>query len=278
MQKRTSQGRQNVRNSYKKKESPQPIKIQFFWPKIPSMRNFWITVAGVCLGSLCIAALCFGFLALYDQATSSEYFATKHIEVLGNKRISKQMIQDIAGISLGDNSLDISIARLESSLMNTPWVENVSVKRVLPDRFIIEIKERLPAFWVRKDSVLYYADEQGTVIAPVETEHFVSLPTLEVEPGSEEVLKKLSGYLEDLKSGYLPVEFGAISALRITMGRGMELYLDDRDILLSIALDSWEKNLQRLSITIGDLVRRNELSTVKEVRATDGNVWVIKNV
>ncbi len=278
MQKRTSQGRQNVRNSYKKNEKTRPIKIHFSWPKMPSMRNFWITLAGMSLGVLGIAALSFGLLALYDQATSSEYFATKHIEVLGNKRLSKQMIQDIAGVALGDNSLDISIAKLESALITTPWVESVSVKRVLPDRFIIKVKERLPAFWVRKDTVLYYADEQGVIIAPVETEHFVSLPTLEVEKGSEAELRKLSHYLEDLKSGYLPVEFGAISALKISAGRGMELYLDDREILLSIALDSWEKNLQRLSITIGDLVRRNELSKVKEVRATDGNVWVIKNV
>ncbi len=278
MQKRTSQGRQNIRNSYKKKEKTRPIKIHFSWPKMPPMGNFWMTLVGMSLGVLGIAALSFGLLALYDQATSSEYFATKHIEVLGNKRLSKQMIQDIAGVALGDNSLDISIAKLESALITTPWVESVSVKRVLPDRFIIQVKERLPAFWVRKDTVLYYADEQGTIIAPVETEHFVSLPTLEVEKGSETELKKLSNYLEDLKSGYLPVEFGAISALKISAGRGMELYLDDREILLSIALDSWEKNLQRLSITIGDLVRRNELSKVKEVRATDGNVWVIKNV
>ncbi len=278
MQKRTSQGRQNVRNSYKKKEESRPIKIRFSWPKMPAMRGFWVSLAGVILGITCIGALCLGLLALYDKATSSEYFATKHIEVLGNKRISSQMIQDIAGIALGDNSLDISIAKLESALMDTPWVESVSVKRVLPDKFIIQVKERLPAFWVRKDTVLYYADEQGTIIAPVETEHFVSLPTLEVEAGSEIVLQKLADYLEDLKSGYLPVEFGAISALRISVGRGMELYLDDREILLSIALDSWERNLQRLSITIGDLVRRNELSQVKEVRATDGNVWVIKNV
>ncbi len=278
MKSKITQGRQNIRNSYRKNDKSKARKFNFTWPKLATMHKLGAVFACVVAGFGVIVMLCFGILFLYDKATSSDYFATKYIDIIGNKRLSSQMIQDVAGIKLGDNSLDISIAMLEQSLMSTPWVEQVSVKRVLPNRFVIGIEERMPVFWVRKGSVLYYADVQGNIIAPVDTEHFVSLPTLEVEKGSEQVLQNLSVYLEDLKSGSLPVEFGAISALKISSSRGMELYLDDREILLSIALDSWKKNLQRLSITISDLVRRKELSTVREVRATDGNVWVIKNV
>ncbi len=276
-------GRKSARNSYKKPIAPAK-KISLVWPKsakLPSLlklKSFWISVLCIGAGGVVLAALCFGILFLYDTATSSEYFATQEMEVIGNKRLSKQMIRDISGVKVGDNSLDVSIAHMEQLLLETPWVETVSVKRVLPDKFIITVEEQLPVFWVRKNDVLFYADVQGNIIAPVVTEHFMALPTLDVEPGSEEALAKLDLYLEDLKSGYLPIEFGAISGVRITASRGMELYLDDREILLSIALDSWKKNLQRLSITIGDLVRRNELSQVREVRATDGNVWVIRNV
>ncbi len=276
-------GRKPAKNSYKKSPSP-PRKLNFLLPKVPKIRNveslkkIGLTLACVASGAVLLTGLCFGILFLYDKATSSSYFATQHMEIIGNKRLSAQMIRDISGVKVGDNSLDVSIAHMEQLLLETPWVETVSVKRILPDTFSITVQERLPVFWVRKNDVLYYADVKGTIIAPVLTEHFMALPTLEVEAGSEDVLENLEGYLEDLKSGYLPVEFGAISALRVSASRGVELYLDDREILLSVALDSWEKNLQRLSITISDLVRRNELSKVREVRATDGNVWVIKNV
>ncbi len=276
-------GRKPARNNYRK-TNPTPKKFSLALPKLPSMaflakiKSFWITLLCVAAGGVCIVALCFGMLFLYDQATSSAYFSTKTVDVVGNKRLSAQMVRDISGVKIGDNSLDVSIAKMEQALLETPWVEAVAVKRVLPDTFIITVQERLPVFWVRKGEVLYYADVQGTIIAPVSTAHFIALPMLDVEPGAEESLQKLESYLEDLKSGYLPVEFGAISALRLSVGRGIELYLDDREILLSVALDSWKKNLQRLSITIGDLVRRNELSKVQEVRATDGNVWVIKHV
>jgi cell division protein FtsQ len=45
---------------------------------------------------------------------------------------------------------------------------------------------------------------------------------------------------------------------------------------LSIAPDDWNANLNRLGVVLGDLARRNELSLVREVRAADGNVWVIR--
>ncbi len=277
MQKFSANKRKTARNTYKQ-STQKRTRFAFNFPKLPSLKRAWVGALCVTVGSVFMVGLYYGVLFLYDTATSSTYFNTKHIEILGNKRLSRQMVVDISGVKFGENSLDVSLAQVEHSLLTTPWVEKVSVRRVLPDSFVIDVKERLPVFWVRKDNVLYYADVLGRIIAPVETKHFISLPTLEVEKDFEDVLPKLEGYLEELKTGLSAVEFNAISAIKISAAKGMELYLDDRDILLSISLDSFEKNLQRLSISIADLVRRNELSLVKEVRATDGNVWVIKNV
>lgn len=218
-----------------------------------------------------------GSLWLYRFATTSPFFSTKQVDVVGNVRISREMVQDLAGVHEGDNSLAVSIAGVERALLQTPWVEDVSVKRLLPDRFVIRIHERMPSFWVRKDGVLYYADAQGAIIAPVETSNFLSLPTLSVEPGSEDVLASLDEYLKDLKSGRFPVEFGAVSGLNISPGKGIELYLADREMRLSIATDDWSGNLERLSITLGDLARRSALGPVREIRAADGNVWVINS-
>ncbi len=245
--------------------------------KIPSLSGFWVVLLCAIIGFSVIAGISAGTLWLYRVATTAEYFATKQVEVHGNIRLSSEMVKDFANVHEGDNSLGISITKVEQSLLKTPWVKDVSVKRILPSRFVITVNERLPSFWIKQDDVLYYADEHGKVIAPVETGNFMSLPTLEVESGAEYELKNLAKYLSDLKSGKLPVEFGAISAFRISQDKGLELYLDDREIRLCLALDSWNNNLQRLSITLGDLARRNELSKVREIRASNGNVWVITN-
>lgn len=248
----------------------------FSWPSFSRLGGMGGIFLCTLIGGAVLFGLGVGTLQLYRYITTSHFFDTKHVDVSGNVRLSREQLLELAGLKVGQNSLAMSIARAERSLLSTPWVEEVSVKRLLPDRFVIKVKERVPSFWVRKDGVLNYANTEGTIIAPVETANFLSLPTLEVEPGSEEVLEHLAEYIKDLQMGRLPVEFGAVSAISINPGRGIELFLEDRNMRLSLAADDWKGNLERLGATLSDLARRNELGSVREIRAADGNVWVIK--
>ena len=110
------------------------------------------------------------------------------------------MVLQYGGINEGDNSLSVSIAEIERNLHDTPWVEEVSVKKVLPDRFVIKLKERLPSFWIQKDGTLLLCQWKGEIIAPVESRNFLSLPTLTIEPGGEESSIYLSKLLKDLRN------------------------------------------------------------------------------
>lgn len=226
---------------------------------------------------LFLTGVCFLSLWLYRAATTSEFFTTRHVDVAGNVRLSREMVLDFSGITIGSNSLAISIADVERRLRETPWVEEVSVKRLLPDRFIIKLKERMPSFWVHKDGVLYYANVEGGIIAPVESENFLSLPTLIIEEGAEEDIPYLARLLQDMQKGGLPVETGAVASVSLSSGRGVEIYLEDREMRLAIATDDWDGNLTRIGVTLGDLARRHELKDVREVRSFNGNVWVILN-
>lgn len=231
-----------------------------------------LLAAGTMLAGVCVTSLW-----LYNKAVTSDFFTTRHVDVTGNVRLSREMVLQYGGIREGDNCLSVSIAKVERSLRETPWVEEVSVKRLLPDRFIIKLKERLPSFWVHKDGVLYYANERGGIIAPVESKNFLSLPTLRIESGAEDAISYLSRLMKDMQSGVLPVEAGAIASVNVSPGRGIEIYLEDREMRLSVATDDWNGNLARLSVTLGDLARRHELKNVREARAVNGNVWVLLN-
>ena len=235
-----------------------------------------LAVLLTCLG-LILAGVCYSSLWLYNKAITSDFFTTRHVDVTGNVRLSHDMVLQYGGIREGDNSLAVSIAKVERNLRKTPWVEEVSVKRLLPDRFVIRLKERLPSFWVHKDGVLYYANELGEIIAPVESKNFLSLPTLRVAPGAEDALPYLTRLMKGMQSGLLPIEAGAVSSVSVSPGKGIEIYLEDREMRLSIATDDWEGNLSRLSLTLGDLARRHELRNVREIRSVNGNVWVLLN-
>lgn len=226
---------------------------------------------------LILAGVCYSSLWLYSKAITSDFFTTRHVDVTGNVRLSRDMVLQYAGIHEGDNSLAVSIGKVERNLRQTPWVEEASVKRLLPDRFVIRLKERLPTFWVHKDGVLYYANTRGDIIAPVESKNFLSLPTLSVEAGAEDDVPYLKRLIKSMQSGVLPVELGAVSSVTVSPGKGIEIYLEDRELRLSIATDDWDGNLSRLSLTMGDLARRHELRSVREIRSVNGNVWVLLN-
>ncbi|WP_298030659.1 FtsQ-type POTRA domain-containing protein [uncultured Desulfovibrio sp.] len=280
-----------ARNSYTK-EKPATSRgcslLSVRLPKFLSGMLDWLTRLGglkslaalavlLLTATLVLAGVCTASLWLYNKAVTSDFFTTRHVDVTGNVRLSREMVLQYGGIKEGDISLAVSIAKVERNLRQTPWVEEVSVKRLLPDRFVIKLKERMPSFWVRKDGVLFYANERGGIIAPVESRNFLSLPTLRIEPGAEDVTRYLSRLLKDMQSGVLPVEAGAIASVTVSLGRGVEIYLEDREMRLSIAIDDWNGNLARMSVTLGDLARRHELKNVREVRAVNGNVWVILN-
>jgi len=97
---------------------------------------------------------------------------------------------------------------------------------------------------------------------------------LTIESGGEDAIPYLSRLMKDMRSGALPIEVGAIATVDVSPSKGVEIYLEDREMRLSLAPDDWEGNLSRLGVAIGDLARRRELGMVQEARAADGSVWV----
>lgn len=143
---RSTASRPNTRNRAK----PAREKRQFsLWSKLQGGRvqRFFCVLFLLAGLVAAVTGLCAGSIWLYGKATTSDFFATRHIDVAGNVRLSREMVLQYGGLKEGENSLAVSIAEVERKLRATPWVEEVSVKRLLPDRFVIKIKERMPTFW-----------------------------------------------------------------------------------------------------------------------------------
>jgi cell division protein FtsQ len=226
--------------------APKPLRAPKRKDSSPSLlerlKGTSIIVLLAAVGAGLLAGLALGSLHLYRYATNSSFFATKTVNIVGNVRLQRDAVLNLTGIRLGDNCLAVSIAGMEKSISKSPWVEEVSVKRVLPDRFDIRLRERNPWFWVRHEGLLHYADEQGRPIAPVESSNFMSLPALEILGGAEELLPDMKKYVAGLKGNALPVDYAAISWIRLSPGKGVEVYVENRDIHISIAPDDWSAN------------------------------------
>lgn len=271
--------RRPARNTHVAPKAQRAPKRNLF--RLPSLERLkgttFIALAGA-VGAGLLVGLALGSLHLYRYAVNSPFFAVKNVNVSGNVRLKLDTVLELTGVRPGDNSLAVSIAGMEQAISKNPWIEEAAVKRVLPDRFDIRLRERSPWFWVRHEGILHYSDERGRPIAPVESSNFVSLPSLEVAQGAEDLLPQLQRCVTELQNNALPVDYGAVSWIRLSPGKGMEFYLENRDMHLSVAPDDWSANLNRIGVVLGDLARRNELPLVREIRAADGNVWVVRKI
>jgi cell division protein FtsQ len=270
----------NVRREPKKVAAPKaarsglPGQGLFNRSRLERVRSFFSTTLFLSIVVFFVAAVGVGLIYVYSSLTSGDYFALKTLEIQGNSRLSSREILETADLADGGNTLALSISVVEESLSRHSWVEEVSVKRVLPGTLIISVREKTPAFWVLHEGTLYYADDRGRLIAPVVAGKFASLPTLEVEPGAEDTAAVLPDLVKSLQESRLPLNMGNVSVVRLSAARGLELYVDDTHLKISIGLEEWTSNLRRLGRTLADLARRNELKDVREIRAQGANVWV----
>ena len=232
---------------------------------------------GIGLSTVLLFGLVVGLMYAYRALTTSEYFTIRTITINGAKHADRATLLRAAGLQEGMNSLAVNIADVERALRKSPWVANISVKRHLPDRFEIDVEERMPAFWVLKDDGLVYADSKGNFIAPVEAENFLSLPSLELENGGEMLIDKLDDFVKALGTTVFPLEIGTASWLRLSAARGFELFLEQHGLALSIGVEGWEDNLRRIGMVLNDLARRGEIKSAREIWAADGSVWVRKD-
>jgi len=256
----------NVRHEPKKAPPPKAAK--------PCFRNFFSTTLFIGVILFFIGAVSVGLIYTHSSLVSGDYFALRTLEIQGNSRLSSREILETADLTDGGNTLALSISVVEEALRGHPWVEEVSVKRVLPGTLVISVREKTPAFRVLSGNVLHYADAWGRLIAPVIPGSDASLPRLEVEPGAEDAAAMLPALVKSLQEARLPLNMGNIGVVRLSSARGVELYVDNASLKIFIGLEGWTSNLRRLGKTLADLERRNEIGDVREIRAQGVNVWV----
>lgn len=267
-------------NRYKPRSDAPKGKRKLSFPKLPGAGS-WIACA--LLGLVLMAGLSFALLYGYRFLTRSPYFALKSIVIEGTFRLASREVLEIAGIASGRNSLDLSLDQMERRIAANPWVAKVSVKRVLPDGLRIVVQEWEPRFWVQYEGELWYADIYGERIAPVALPGgenkgaFSTFPKLEVASGAEDLAPLLPELVRGLTDARLAVDMAAVSMIRLSYGRGVEVHFETSRLVISLGQEDLKANITRLQAVLADLSRRGELPRVREVRADGPNVWVVRD-
>ena len=99
-----------------------------------------------------------------DLVLSAAALRIQHIAVKGNARLSEGEVRTLADGIRGTSILTADLAAFRRRLLESPWVADVALRRVLPSTVEVFVSERTPIGLCRIKNQLYLVDRGGTVI------------------------------------------------------------------------------------------------------------------
>ena len=128
-------------------------------------RGVWrgVIIAAVKYG----VALLLVLTALMKAGTflsTSPRFKVDHISTSGNQRVSSDTVRAMLSGLRGENILFADLERWRTTLLESPWVRDVSFRRSLPSTVEVLVHERTPIAIGRVGGRLFLVDERGASI------------------------------------------------------------------------------------------------------------------
>ena len=121
---------------------------------------------GLVLGSL----VALGAL-LATRLASAELLAVDRVVVQGHRRLSEAELDELKGSVRGQSLLLVDLQHFRASVLESPWVASVTVRRLLPSTLEVHIVEREPIAIARLGRQLYLVDGSGVIIAQYGPQH-----------------------------------------------------------------------------------------------------------
>ena len=100
----------------------------------------------------------------FDLVVSASTLQVRRIAVHGNVRLSAGEVQALVDGLRGTNILTANLGSYRRRLLESPWVADVALRRVLPSTVEVFVSERRPMGLCRLGSQLYLIDRTGMVI------------------------------------------------------------------------------------------------------------------
>ncbi len=106
-----------------------------------------------------------GLLGVAGSAVlHSSALSVSTVAIRGNVRLSTGEVEALLAGLRGQGIFFVDFEEYRKRLMDSPWVANVTLARVLPGTIVVQITERAPMAVARLGQQLYLADERGFII------------------------------------------------------------------------------------------------------------------
>ncbi len=99
----------------------------------------------------------------------SPWMKLRDIEILGAEQADVAGSLARAGIGPGAFMIWLQPGEVDAAVRVDPWVQDVRVERIFPNRLVVEVLEHQPAVWVGEAAEWMLVSEAGFVVAAAET-------------------------------------------------------------------------------------------------------------
>jgi len=138
--------------------------------------EFFKTLTTGTAKAILIAACVYGVFSSYRFITSSLHFNINKINWVGHQRLSTKDLSLWVGPIIGENIFQLDLNKISQKLVEHPWVQTASVRRVFPQSLHLELKERIPFAKVQLGKI-YVMDNFGILLG-LEERKFDELPLI----------------------------------------------------------------------------------------------------
>jgi len=200
---------------------------------------------------------------IYMHLLEDEFFRVKQIDVEGNRKIPREIILSLARVEEMFNLFTVKLAEVGGRLESHPWIEEVKVRKIFPNKMLIQVKERKPIAILQLEA-LYYIDAKGVVFSPVGEKDAYNYPFLtgltrqsfEKDPVEAKHLitkaLELLRIVEKEKSS----PFEEISEIHMERTYGIDCFTRAEGVAVRMGWEHFGEKVKRLPLIWADLRNR----------------------
>ncbi len=212
-----------------------------------------------------LAVVLFLFVAhwAYVHLLEDPYFRVKEIEVEGSRKIPRETLLSLAVIEGMPNLFSVKLKEVTKRLETHPWIEQVRVGKVFPDKILIQVEERKPMAIIQLEE-LYYIDTKGEIFSTVGEGDEYNYPYLTgltrrvLEKDPTEAKRLISKALEIVRIAgreKLP-PLKEISEIHMEKTFGIHCFTKTEGVEVKMGWEDFEEKLGKLSLIWADLRKR----------------------
>jgi len=227
------------------------------------LRRRLIGALGESIGALTLLAAATFFSVLfiyaYNYLLSASYFEIKEISVRGVKELTEKDILAMAKIQQRSNILAVNTDVVAGRIAANPWVKHIYVGRELPDRLVLDVRERTPIALLKQAGNFYLMDGEGVVFKKLSKGDDVDLAivtgvNIQAKVQSALLAEALK-LLETLSTSDQHALLGTVSEMHVDEVFGLSV-LTDKGLHLKLGRENFAGKLHQLQIVLSDLEMR----------------------